>query len=154
VIVAPDSGAAKRARKMAELLQCKMAMIDKREKDDDSLEIDKKSLTIIGAVTKFAVIVDDIVDTAATMCDAADVLKEHGVKDVYGCATHGILSGKAIERINNSPLIELILTDSLPIQNISEKSSKITVLPVAHLMGEAIRRIHNEESVSSLFQFQ
>jgi ribose-phosphate pyrophosphokinase len=146
VVVAPDEGSAKRARRMAELMGChKMAMIDRRDFEDKD--------SVIGDVADHAVIVDDMIDTGDTVCKAAEILVRHGVKKVYAAVTHGVLSGNAIERINDSPLIEVILTDSIPIQNMPKFSPKITVLSVAHLMGEAIRRIHNEESVSSLFQF-
>jgi ribose-phosphate pyrophosphokinase len=100
---------------------------------------------------KAAVILDDMIDTAGTLTQAAGALKEHGAKSIYACATHGVLSGPAIERINASAIEEILITDTIPLGEKAAASSKIKVLTVAELLAEAIRRIHEDESVSSLF---
>lgn len=125
-----------------------MAIIDKRRQVANVAQI----MNIIGEVEgKTVVILDDMVDTAGTLTKAAKALKEHGALAVYACCTHPVLSGKAIERINDSSIEELIVTDTIPINHEASRCKKIKVLPVAELFGEAIKRIHNNESVSSLF---
>jgi len=107
---------------------------------------------IVGEVKgKISIILDDMVDTAGTLTEAARTLKEHGSTAIYACCTHPVLSGNAIQRINDSPIEELIVTDTIPINHEAITSQKIKVLSVAELFGEAIKRIHNSESVSSLF---
>jgi ribose-phosphate pyrophosphokinase len=107
---------------------------------------------LIGDVKdKVAIIVDDMVDTAGTLTQAATALKEHGAKAIYACATHAVLSGPAIDRINDSHIAEIVITDTIPVGEKVERTSKIKVLSVAGLLAEAIRRIHQDESVSSLF---
>jgi ribose-phosphate pyrophosphokinase len=107
---------------------------------------------LIGDVKgKAAIILDDMVDTAGTLTQAAKALKDHGAKTIYACATHGVLSGPAIDRINESCIEEVVITDTIPQDDKAEKSSKLKVLSVAGLLAEAIRRIHQDESVSSLF---
>jgi ribose-phosphate pyrophosphokinase len=107
---------------------------------------------IVGDVKgKTAVILDDMVDTAGTLCKAAEALKEHGANEVHGCITHPVLSGPAISRIKESALESLVVTNTIPLSEEAQKVDKIKVLSVSALLGEAIRRIHNEDSVSSLF---
>jgi ribose-phosphate pyrophosphokinase len=102
-------------------------------------------------VGKTAVLLDDMVDTAGTLCNAAAILKEFGAVDVHACCSHGVLSGPAIERIDASVIKSLVITNSIPLHSKARECSKIKVLSVSHLLGEAIRRIHSEDSVSSLF---
>ncbi|HHK60807.1 MAG TPA: ribose-phosphate diphosphokinase, partial [Desulfobacterales bacterium] len=100
---------------------------------------------------KTAILLDDMVDTAGTLCSAADILMQAGAKEVHACCSHGVLSGPAIERIENSQIKTLLITDSIPLRGAARECDKIRVLSVAELLGEAIKRIHNEDSVSSLF---
>jgi ribose-phosphate pyrophosphokinase len=147
IIVSPDHGGVVRARRMADRLKAPIGIIDKRRPKPNVAEV----MNIIGEIEgKTAIIVDDIIDTAGTMQLAADALIEKGAKEVYACATHPVLSGPAIERIENSQIKELVITNSIVLPE--EKGiAKITQLSVAKLLGEAISRIHNDESVSVLF---
>jgi ribose-phosphate pyrophosphokinase len=148
VIVSPDTGGVERARAFAKRLDASLAIIDKRRPTANVAQV----MNIIGEVEgKVVVLLDDMVDTAGTLTNSAGALKEHGAQSVYACCTHPVLSGKAIQRINDSPIEELIVTDTIPINQESNRCKKIKVLPVAELFGEAIKRIHNNESVSSLF---
>jgi ribose-phosphate pyrophosphokinase len=148
VIVSPDTGGVERARAFAKRLDASLAIIDKRRPTANVAQV----MNIIGEVEgKVVVLLDDMVDTAGTLTNSAGALKEHGALAVYACCTHPVLSGKAIERINDSPIEELIVTDTIPINQEPSRCKKIKVLPVAELFGEAIKRIHNNESVSSLF---
>jgi ribose-phosphate pyrophosphokinase len=151
VIVAPDAGSTKRARRLADRLSAKMALIDKRKEDDDAEHLD-----IVGELADNAVIVKDMIDTADSICAVSALLLQNGVKKVIVCASHGVLSGDAVDKINQSGISEVILTDSIPIQKREavKGCNKITILSVAPLLGEAIRRVHNEESVSSLFRYE
>ena len=107
---------------------------------------------MIGDVAgKTAILLDDMVDTAGTLCGGAEILKEVGAKEVHACCSHGVLSGPAIERISNSCLKSLLVTNSIPLKDEARQCEKITVLSVGELLGEAISRIHNEDSVSYLF---
>jgi ribose-phosphate pyrophosphokinase len=147
VAVSPDAGGVERARALAKRLGCPIAIIDKRRVAPNVAEV----MNLIGSVEgKTAVIVDDIVDTAGTLCQAADALLAKGATRVCACATHGVLSGPAIERLMGSRIEELAVTNTIPL---GEKSScpKLKVLSVAPLLGEAIKRIHFHDSVSSLF---
>ena len=109
-------------------------------------------MNIVGDVKdKIAIIIDDMVDTAGTMCQAADAIMERGAKEVYGMATHPVLSGKALERIQSSSIKSVIVSDTIPLREEAQKIEKIKVLSVANLLGEAIRRTHTDESISSLF---
>jgi ribose-phosphate pyrophosphokinase len=149
VVVAADIGISKRARNMAERLASPLAIVEKRRVDNSE---EAHSLNVIGEVTgKNAIIFDDETNTGGTLLAAVQALQVAGVKDVYACSTHGILSGAAIRSINNSPIKEMVITDTLPIDP-HESSSKITVLTMAPLLGEAIRRIHEGQSVGELFQ--
>ena len=149
VIVSPDAGGVERARALAKRLSASIAIIDKRrDKPNES-----KVMNIVGEVKgKVAVIYDDIVDTAGTLTNASEALKKNGAKRVYACCVHPVLSGKAIENLKNSCIEELIVTDTIPLKKNSHEWNKIKVISVSTLLGEAIRRIHNDESVSSLFK--
>ena len=147
VIVSPDLGSVNRARKIANRLDVPIAIIDKRRPKPNVSEI----MNIIGDIKdKNLLIIDDIIDTAGTLCNAANALKERGAKSVRACATHGILSGPAIERIEASALEELILLDTIPLAE-DKKLGKIKVETVAPLFAQAIQRIYADQSVSTLF---
>src|SRR4051812_4279832 len=147
-IVSPDAGGAERARAYAKRLGAELAVIDKRRSEDGTAEV----MNVIGDVEgRTCIIQDDIIDTAGTIQKAAHALKANGAARVLGCAVHGVLSGPAIKRIEESPLDELIVTNTIPLTPERERCSKIKVLSVARLLGQAIRSIHEETSVSSLF---
>jgi ribose-phosphate pyrophosphokinase len=148
VVVSPDAGGVERARAFAKRLDAFIAIIDKRRPKPNVSEV----MNIIGDVKdKDALIVDDIVDTAGTITQAADALMKEGAAKVYGCATHAVLSGNAVERIKNSQMVELIVTDTIKPNDHTAACKKIVVKSIAHLLAEAIMRIHEETSVSSLF---
>jgi len=147
VFVSPDAGGVERARAFAKRLNATLAIIDKRRAAPNVSEV----MNIIGDVEgKSAVLLDDMVDTAGTMVQSADALAKKGAKRVFACATHAVLSGPAIERLEKSVIGQLVVTNSIPLR---EKAAcgKIKVLSVAPLLGEAIKRIHFNDSVSSLF---
>ncbi|GAB1486758.1 ribose-phosphate pyrophosphokinase [Aminivibrio sp.] len=149
VVVAPDVGGVVRARKFAGSLKADLAIVDKRRSHEvaNLCEV----MDIIGDVRgKTAVLVDDIIDTAGTICNAAAIIKERGAVKVYACATHGVLSGPAFERLENSLIDRMVLTDTIPLPE-SKKSDKIIQLSIAPLFAEAILRVHSDRSVSSLF---
>jgi ribose-phosphate pyrophosphokinase len=148
VIVSPDAGGVERARAFSKRLGASLAIIDKRRPTPNVAEV----VNIIGDVRgRDAIIVDDMVDTAGTLCAAARAVINQGARAVYACASHGLLSGPAIDRLTASPLQELITTDSiLPRPDITA-SSKVRVLSVSRLLGEAVKRIHLGDSISSLF---
>jgi len=148
VVVSPDAGGAERARSFAKLLKSPMAMIDKRRSKPNESEV----MHVIGEVEGLhAVIIDDIIDTAGTMVQAAAALRKNGARDVLACCTHAVLSGPAIDRIEESVFEELIVTDTVPLGERAAACKKIMVLSVAGLLGEAIKRIHCADSVSLLF---
>jgi len=148
MVVSPDVGGVVRARSLAKRLECDLAIIDKRRPKANVSEV----MNIIGDVEgRTCVLVDDIVDTAGTLCKAASALKEHGAARVLAYCTHPVLSGAAAERVANSDLDELIVADTIPLRPDAEACPRIRQLSVADLLGETIRRICNEESVSSLF---
>lgn len=148
VMVTPDAGGTERARAFAKRLGCTLAVIDKRRTGPNVAEV----MHLIGDVRdKIAIILDDMIDTAGTLTQAAKALKENGARAIYACATHGVLSGPAIERINNSDIEEIVLTDTIPLGDKEQQTGKVRMLSVADLLAEAIRRIHEDESVSSLF---
>ena len=147
IIVSPDHGGVTRARKMADRLKAPIAIIDKRRPRPNVAEV----MNIIGNVEgKTAIIIDDIIDTAGTISIAASALIESGAKEVYACCTHPVLSGPAVGRINDSVIKELIITNSIALPE-EKKSPKIKQLSVAKLLAETIVRVHEQKSVSSLF---
>ncbi|MEH7503621.1 ribose-phosphate diphosphokinase [Neobacillus drentensis] len=147
VIVSPDHGGVTRARKMAERLKAPIAIIDKRRPRPNVAEV----MNIVGNIEgKIAILIDDIIDTAGTITLAANALIENGASEVYACCTHPVLSGPAIERIHNSKIKELVITNSISLPE-EKKIDKIINLSVAPLLGEAIIRVHEEQSVSTLF---
>jgi len=148
VIVSPDAGGVERARAFAKRLNCSIAIIDKRREKANECEV----MNVIGdVVDKDTLLLDDMVDTAGTMTQAAKALTEQGAKRVSAACTHAVLSGAAIERINNSAMEELIVTNTIPLDSKMELCRKLTVLSIASLLGDAIKRIHEESSISSLF---
>ena len=146
-LVAPDIGSVRMARAFAKKLKAPFALIDKRRPMPNVSEI----VNIIGDVDgRHVVIIDDLIDTGGTIVNAAVALTEHGARDVYVGCTHGVLSGGALEKIEASPVKELVVTNTIPAEG-KEPAGKVRILSVANLLGEAMRRIHNGESVSSLF---
>jgi ribose-phosphate pyrophosphokinase len=147
-VVSPDVGGVVRARAMAKHLGADLAIIDKRRPKANVAKV----MHIIGEVSgRCCVLIDDLVDTAGTLCEAATALKEHGADGVLACCTHPVLSGNAVEKITNSQLDALMVTDSIPLSEEARACDKIRQLTVAELLGEAIRRIAESDSVSSLF---
>ena len=148
VMVSPDAGGVERTRAFAKRLNAGLAIIDKRRERANECQ----AMHVIGDVAgKTAILLDDMVDTAGTLCGAAAKLKENGASEVHACCSHAVLSGPAIERLNDSCIKSLVVTNSIPLQENAQQSDKITVLSVGELLGEAIRRIHAEDSVSYLF---
>lgn len=147
VVVSPDHGGVTRARQLAERLKAPIAIIDKRRPRPNVSEV----MNIVGNVDgKVAILIDDMIDTAGTISLAASALIESGAKEVYACCTHPVLSGPAMERIGESPIKELAVTNSIPLP-IEKQTEKVTTLSVAPLISEAIIRVHEELSVSVLF---
>jgi ribose-phosphate pyrophosphokinase len=148
-VVSPDVGGVVRARSLAKRLDnAPLAIVDKRREKPGESEV----MNIIGDVSgRFCILIDDIVDSAGTLCNAAAALKEDGAEDVVAYCTHGVLSGGAVARIDHSVLTELVVTDSIAASEAAEASAKIRLLTIAPLLAEAIRRIADESSVSSLF---
>ncbi|TJY38575.1 ribose-phosphate diphosphokinase [Cohnella pontilimi] len=148
VVVSPDHGGVVRARRLADTLNAPLAIIDKRRPEPNVVEV----MNIIGDVAgRTAILVDDIIDTAGTIALAATALKEAGAKELYACCTHPVLSGPAMERLQNSHLKEVVVTDTIPLRDL-KGCTKIRVLSVAPLIGEAITRIHEQKSISKLFE--
>jgi ribose-phosphate pyrophosphokinase len=148
VIVSPDAGGVERARAYSKRLGGTLAIIDKRRERANVSEV----MNIIGEVEgKNCLILDDIIDTAGTLVNAANALIAAGAKRVSACATHAVLSGPAVQRITDSPLAEVVVTNSIPLSEDAKASNKFKVVSVARLLAEAIRRIHHSDSVSSLF---
>ena len=148
-VVSPDAGGVERARAFAKRLDAGLAIIDKRRVRANQVE----EMRLIGDVNDcVAVIVDDMIDTAGTVCKAADAIKEAGAVGVLACCTHGVLSGAAVERISASSLEHLVTTDTIAVTDAVEECPQIRVVSVASLIAEAIRRTHDEESISSLFE--
>ncbi|PYR57573.1 MAG: phosphoribosylpyrophosphate synthetase [Acidobacteria bacterium] len=148
-IVSPDAGGAERARAYAKRLDAELAIIDKRRTDDGTAEV----MNVIGDVNgRVCILQDDIIDTAGTIVKAAGALKESGAERVLACAVHGVLSGPAIERLEAAPIDQVVITNTIPLNSERAKCCrKIKQLSVARLLGQAIRSIHEETSVSSLF---
>lgn len=148
VAISPDAGGVERARGFAKRMESSMAIIDKRRPAPNISEV----MNIIGDVRgKHAVIIDDMIDTAGTVTLAAKAVLDQGAKSVVACATHGVLSGPAIQRIEESVISEVIISDTIPLSPAAKQCRKIKVLSVARLLGESIRRIHHGDSISSLF---
>ena len=148
VVVSPDAGGVERARAYSKRLNSSLAIIDKRRERANVSEV----MHLIGDVKgKQCIIVDDMIDTAGTLAGAAKALMEHGATRVVACATHGVLSGPAIQRIMDSPLDEVIVSDTIPLSPLAKTCPKIKQVSMARLLGEAIKRIHSSDSVSSLF---
>jgi ribose-phosphate pyrophosphokinase len=148
VVVSPDAGGTERARAFAKRLDAGLAIIDKRRSGPNVSEV----MHIIGEVEgETCIIVDDMIDTAGTLCQAAAALKAQGAGDIYATATHAVLSGPALERINQSCIKEVLITNTIPMDGKLKDCPPLRQLSVAKLLAEAIRRIHEEESVSSLF---
>ncbi|MDA7852569.1 ribose-phosphate pyrophosphokinase [Porticoccaceae bacterium] len=147
-VVSPDVGGVVRARAVAKQLDCDLAIIDKRRPSSNQSEV----MNLIGEVDgRTCVLVDDIVDTAGTLCKAAEALKKNGATKVVAYATHAVLSGSAIDNIKNSQLDELVVTNSIPLRDDAKKCGKIRTLSLGKLLGESVRRISNEESISAMF---
>lgn len=148
VIVSPDHGGVVRARYMAEMLECPIAIVDKRRPAPNQSEV----MNVIGDVKdKNCIILDDMIDTAGSITNAASVIKKLGAKNVYVAVTHGVLSGPAIERLENSVIEEVIILNTIPLTDEKKKSTKIKTLSVAPIFAESIRRIHNNEPLSVMF---
>lgn len=148
VCVSPDAGGVERARAYAKRLGSEIAIIDKRRQTANVSEV----MNIVGAVEgRDCVIIDDMVDTAGTLTNAAKALVDRGATRVFAAATHGVLSGAAVDRIQSSMLEEVVITDTIPISDRARESGKFKVLSVSRILGETIKRIHNSDSVSSLF---
>ena len=147
-LVSPDAGGAERARAYAKRLGGELAVIDKRRTDDGTAEV----MNVIGDVEgRTCILQDDIIDTAGTITKGAQALKDNGAARIFACAVHGVLSGPAIDRIEKSPIDKLIVTNTIPLSPAAAASNKVVVLSVARLLGQAIKSIHEETSVSSLF---
>jgi ribose-phosphate pyrophosphokinase len=148
VIVSPDAGGVERARAFAKRLNAELAIVDKRRPRPNEANV----MNVIGEVQgKTAILLDDMVDTAGTLCEDAAALKRFGAKHVYAACSHGVLSGPAIKRLEASPIEELMISNTIPLNGNTGMSKKITVLSVAPLLAEAIKRIHEDKSVSQLF---
>ena len=147
-VVSPDIGGVVRARAMAKQLNTDLAIIDKRRPEANQAQV----MNIIGEVEGHTcLLIDDIVDTAGTLCKAADALKEQGAKKVIAYCTHPVLSGKAIENIENSALDTLVVTNSIPLTEAAKNCAKIRSLSLGQMLAEAMRRVSNEESISAMF---
>jgi len=148
IVVSPDVGGVVRARIIAKRIGADLAIVDKRREKAGESEV----MNIIGDVKgKECFMIDDIVDSAGTLCNASDALIREGATKVYSYVTHGVLSGKAVERVNKSSLTKLLITDTIEESDAVKKSDKIDVISISSLLGEAIKRISDEKSVSSLF---
>ena len=146
-VVSPDHGSVTRARNLAEYLNCPIAIIDKRRPSPNKSEI----MNIVGDINnKNCIIIDDMIDTAGTLTNAANAIKNMGAKSVYACATHPVLSGPAIERLKESAITELVLLNTIPMPK-EKRLDKMRFLSVGNLFAEAMMRVHNNGSISELF---
>ncbi len=149
IVVSPDIGGVVRARAVAKQLEIDLAIIDKRRPQANVAEV----MNLIGEVeSRTCLLVDDMVDTAGTLCNAAGALKERGAKKVVAYCTHPVLSGKALDNINNSVLDELIVTDSIPLKEEFKSNKRVRQLTLSRMLAEAVRRLSNEESLSAMFR--
>ncbi|MDP6484009.1 MAG: ribose-phosphate diphosphokinase, partial [Nitrospinota bacterium] len=147
-VVSPDAGGVERARAFAKRMDAPLGIIDKRRERENVAQ----AMNVIGDVKdRTILIVDDMIDTAGTLTEGTRALMEKGAKTVYASATHPVFSGPAIDRIENSVLTEVVVTNTIPLNPRAVECPRIRVLPIAHLLGDAIERIHSESSVSSLF---
>lgn len=148
IVVSPDAGGVERARAYSKRLGADLAIIDKRRSAPGVSEV----MNIIGDVAgKHAIIVDDIIDTAGTLCNAAKAIMDNNAKSVRACATHPVFSGEAISRISESPLTSVVVTNTIGLSDAGKACDKIEVLSIGPLLGEAVKRIHHGDSISSLF---
>src|SRR5208283_2502223 len=148
VVVSPDTGGVERARGFAKRMNVPLAIIDKRREDPNVVEV----FNVIGEVKgKTCLLVDDMIDTAGTLVQGANALKEKGADKVYACCTHGVFADSAIQKISSAPLEQVVATNSIPLTPEAKQCGKIKVLSVAKLLADAIRSIHDETSVSKLF---
>ena len=148
VMVSPDAGGVERARSFAKKMDASLAVIDKRRDRPNQVA----EMHIVGNVAgKTAVLVDDMIDTAGTICTAANLLMEGGAKEVYACTSHAVLSGPAIERLNAAPFKEIIVTDTIPLGDRVAQCDKLRVASIAGILAKSIRNIHDGSSVSALF---
>jgi len=148
VLVSPDAGGVERARAIAKRLNASLAIIDKR-RDKPGAAV---AMNLIGDVDgRDAVVIDDMIDTAGTLVQAVTAIQREGARRILACGVHAVLSGPAIDRIKASPIEEVVVTNSIAVSPEKRAAGRVTVLTVAPLLGEAIRRIHDEESVSTLF---
>ena len=147
-VVSPDAGGVERARAYAKRLDAALAIVDKRREAPNVAEVHQVVGDVVG---RSALIVDDMVDTAGTLAKVAQAIKEAGAREILASSSHAVLSGAPVEKIEQSPLSKLIVTDSIPLAEEKRRSGKIVVLSIAELMGKAIRNIHEEASVTSLF---
>jgi ribose-phosphate pyrophosphokinase len=148
IVVSPDAGGTERARAYAKRLGVGLAIVDKRREGPNKAH----AMQLIGDVKgKIAVVLDDMIDTAGTMTEAGNLLAENGAEDVVACATHAVLSGPAVERLNSSAFSQIIVTDTIPLNSKAASSEKFKVISVGSLIAKAIHNIHSESSVSVLF---
>ncbi len=148
VVVSPDAGGVERARAYSKRLGATMAIIDKRRAGPNVSEV----MNVVGDVKgRRAIIIDDIIDTAGTLCNAAQAVIDAGATQVMACATHAVFSGEAVPRIDKSPLDAVVVSNTIPLREDAQKSKKVKVLSVSRLLGEAVKRIHHGDSISSLF---
>ncbi len=148
VVVSPDAGGVERARAYSKRLNATLAIIDKRRSSPNVSEV----MHLIGDVKgRDAILVDDMIDTAGTLTQAARAVMEHGARSVSACATHAVLSGPAIQRIEDSPISEIMVTDTVPLSDAAKNCKKVKTISIARLLGEAVKRIHHGDSISSLF---
>jgi ribose-phosphate pyrophosphokinase len=148
VFVSPDAGGVERARAFSKRLNASLAIVDKRRERANVSEV----MNLIGEVkNKDCIIIDDMIDTAGTLCGAAHALRDKGARKIVATATHGIFSGPAIKRIEDSPISEVVVADTIPLTEEASRCPKIKQISIARLLGEAIKRIHSSDSVSSLF---
>ncbi|MGE4518286.1 MAG: ribose-phosphate diphosphokinase [Desulfobacteraceae bacterium] len=148
VVVSPDAGGVERARAFAKRLGAEWAIVDKHRNAPNQIG----SMTVVGEVKgKKAVVLDDMVDTAGTLTEASRVIIEQGAKEVYAFCSHAVLSGPAMERIENSPIVKLVVTDTIPLSEKAASSDKVRVISMSGIIGEAILRSHTGDSVTSLF---
>ncbi len=148
-VVSPDVGGIKMARAYAKRLNADLAIVDKRRSGPTETEV----MHVIGEVGgRNVILVDDMISTGTSICEASRACRKNGAKDIYLCATHAVLAGKAVEKLSKAPIKEIVVTDTIPLDGKDKELPNLRVLTIANLVGEAIRRIHHSESISSIFQ--